>query len=98
MTPGSAVSVSRSMIFSSDPQVDHLVRSQLQRGAARDDLALRQAHGRQAVDRHADFGRKGRVVGLGKGLLVVRRLLRQHHRIDQHARHLDLARVRWWRG
>ena len=76
-----------------DPQVDHLVRSQLQRRAARDDLALRQAHGRQAVDRHADFGRKGRVVGLGKGLLVVRRLLRQHHRIDQHARHLDLARV-----
>ena len=76
-----------------DAQVHHLVRAQFQRGAARDDLAVAQAHRQHAVHRHADLGRERRVVGLGKGLLVVRRVDGHHHRIDQHAGHLDLARV-----
>jgi hypothetical protein len=65
----------------------------LQGGTARNDLALGQAHRQHAVHGHTDLGRERRVVGLGEGLLVVRRVDGHHHRVDQHAGHLDLARM-----
>ena len=69
-----------------DAQVDHLVRAQLQRRAAGDDLALGERHGLQGVHGHAQLARKRGAVGLGKGLVVVRGLGGQHHGVHQHAR------------
>ena len=77
ITPGSAVSVIRSMTCSSFataatpsgmpmPRLTTPLRLQLERGAAGDDLALAQRHRRDARQRHADLAGEGRVVGVAK--------------------------------
>ena len=103
ITPGSAVSVMRSAIFSSlaigrhalghaDAEIDDAVGRQLERRAAGDDLARAVPHRRQRAGARADFGRIGRIVLGREGLPVVLRL-RHHHAIDHHARHLHLPRI-----
>ncbi|OIQ71535.1 hypothetical protein GALL_468450 [mine drainage metagenome] len=76
-----------------DAQVDHAVGPELQRSAPGDHLARVQWHSLHAVDRDADFTRISRVIGLQKGLHVVRRVAGDHHRIDQHTGYFDAARV-----
>ena len=84
MTPGSAVSVIRSMIFSSlatlgqalghaDAEVDDAVGHQLERRAAGDDLALAHRHRRDRAHRHADLAGERRAVRLGERLPMILR-------------------------
>ena len=47
-----------------DAEVDDAVAPQLDRGAARDDLALLQRQRRRRAERHADLAAEGRAVGV----------------------------------
>ena len=91
ITPGSAVSVIRSMNFllvgdaatprHADAEVDHAVGLQFQGGAARDDLALRHRHRREPAAR--GFRRKNAgLYGVDEGLPVIFRL-RDHDAVDR---------------
>ena len=75
-----------------DAEVDHRIRAQLERRAARDDLSFGQRHRRHVAHGHADLAGEGGAEGLGEGLLVVLGLLGDDHAVDHHAGHLHLPR------
>ena len=104
ITPGSAVSVSRSVTPSSAataampsgmpmPRLTTAFASQLERRAPGDDLALAHLQRLQRAHGHAHLAGKGGGVELGEGLHVILAPLGDDHAIDQDAGDLDLARV-----
>ena len=76
-----------------DAEIDDGVRLQLQRGAARNDLALAHRHRLQRRHRHADLAGEGGAVGLGERLHVILGLLGDDDAVDQDAGDLHLPRV-----
>ena len=105
ITPGSAVSVIRSAMLllggdrgdalgHADAEVDDAVGLQLQRGAARDDLALARARSGSASRRRARASRRRRR-RCRRCAKVCRwsRGVGDDHAVDQDAGDLDLARV-----
>ena len=69
-----------------DAEVHDAAHRQLERAAARDDLALVERHRRQHVERHLELAGEGGVVDGAVGLVVVLGL-RDHDAVDQHAGH-----------
>ena len=75
-----------------DPEVHDAVRLDLERGAARDDLALVHLHRRNRPHRHLDLAGERGTVRFDEGLPMVLGL-GDDHAVDQDARYLDLAGI-----
>ena len=83
---------SRDAFGHADAEIDDAVRLQLERRAARDDLALAHRHRRQRAGAHPDLAAERRIVLRAEGLPVVFRL-GHDDAVDQNAGDLDLARI-----
>ena len=82
----------RDALRHADAEIDDAVRPQLERGAARDDLAHAHRERLDVTDRHPQFAGVGGVVGGREGLRVVC-ARRDHDAVHQHAGNLHLARI-----